>query len=106
MKYSEWENQHNLKKSGILYVKRPNLDWQAYPQFSEGKQDYWSGFAIDFLISQEMPNFVDRGGHETGVDHTLDFTDHIPKVEDIMLSSKEKTGAHNFFSKLRKLIFK
>ena len=68
-----WENENNMKASGTLYVKRPGFEWEAYPSFSEGKQDYWTGFAIDYLISHEIPHFIDRGGHETGVDHKLNF---------------------------------
>jgi hypothetical protein len=71
---ARWENKNNLKESGILYIKKLNQNWMQYPDFSEGKQDYWSGFAIDFLISKELPNFVDVGGHMTGVDHMLDFS--------------------------------
>ena len=62
-----WENQNNLKASGTLYVKRPGFGWEAYPSFSEGKQDYWTGFAIDYLISHELPNFVDRGVMKQGL---------------------------------------
>ena len=104
---AEWENQHNLKKSGILYVKKPNKDWQPYPKFSEGKQDYWSGFAIDFLISQEMPNFVDRGGHETGVDHTLDFSQNqvIEKNDTpVKKKRKPKSKSQRLVRKLKKLL--
>ena len=101
---AKWENQNNLKKSGILYVKKPNNDWEEYRSFSEGKQDYWSGFAIDFLISQELPNFVDRGGHETGVDHTLDFTSNQTKLVHATKKKKKKKNVKvkKAFKKVKK----
>lgn len=79
-----WENENNMKASGTLYVKRPGFEWEAYPSFSEGKQDYWTGFAIDYLISHEIPHFIDRGGYETGVDHKLNFELEQEKLSDFV----------------------
>jgi hypothetical protein len=70
---AKWENKKNLKESGTLYIRKKGHDWAPYPEFSEGKQDYWSGFAIDFLMAKEIPGFEDQGGHITGSDHTLNF---------------------------------
>jgi len=70
---AKWENQTNLKESGTLYIRKESKNWIPYPEFSEGKQDYWSGFAIDFLIAKEIPGFEDQGGHKTGSDHKLNF---------------------------------
>tara|TARA_B100000214_G_C23966932_1_gene628161 strand:- start:44 stop:859 length:816 start_codon:yes stop_codon:yes gene_type:complete len=80
---ARWENKNNLKKSGILYIRKKNHDWVAYPEFSEGKQDYWSGFAIDFLMAKEIPGFEDQGGHITGSDHTLNFPSIQHKQDEI-----------------------
>ncbi len=100
-----WENKNNMKASGILYVKRPNFGWEEYPTFSEGKQDYWTGFAIDYLISHELPNFVDRGGHETGVDHTLDFSREQKNLEDyVAKKSKKKTLHKQIYKKIKKIL--
>ena len=85
-----WENENNLKASGTLYVKRPGFGWEAYPSFSEGKQDYWTGFAIDYLISHEMPHFIDRGGHEIGVDHELNFELEQKKLSDFVGVKKKR----------------
>ena len=85
-----WENENNMKASGTLYVKRPGFEWEAYPSFSEGKQDYWTGFAIDYLISHEIPYFVDRGGHETGVDHKLNFELEQKTLSDFVGVKKKR----------------
>jgi len=85
-----WENENNLKASGTLYVKRPGFGWEAYPSFSEGKQDYWTGFAIDYLISHEIPHFIDRGGHEIGVDHELNFELEQKKLSDFIGVKKKR----------------
>ena len=85
-----WENENNLKASGTLYVKRPGFEWEAYPSFSEGKQDYWTGFAIDYLISHEIPHFIDRGGHEIGVDHKLNFELKQKKLSDFVGVKKKR----------------
>ena len=68
----------------------PDLEWEAYPSFSEGKQDYWTGFAIDYLISHEIPHFIDRGGHETGVDHKLNFELEQKKLSDFVGVKKKR----------------
>lgn len=85
-----WENENNMKASGTLYVKRPGFEWEAFPSFSEGKQDYWTGFAIDYLISHEIPHFIERGGHETGVDHTLDFRNEQKILDDYFPEEKKR----------------
>jgi hypothetical protein len=72
-KMAKWEHE-NQKKPGQLWVKLPEGEWLVYPEFSNGRQDYWTGFAIDFLMAILLPGFEDMGGHLTGVDHTLDFT--------------------------------
>ena len=83
---ARWENQHDRKKSGILHVRKMGMDWVKYPKFKEGKQDYWSGFAIDFLMAKELLGFEDIGGHVTGSDHRLDLqylnTDDINAQND------------------------
>ena len=70
---AKWENERNLKESGTLFVRISGQDWKAVEDFTEGRQDYWSGFAIDHLMAQELPGFKDQGGHVTGSDHPLDL---------------------------------
>lgn len=69
---AKWEHE-NRKDAGNLWVKLPRGEWKEYPEFSNGRQDYWTGFAIDFLMAKLLPGFEDMGGHATGVDHSLDF---------------------------------
>ena len=70
---AEWEH-NNSKAQGTLYVKiKHESEFSPYPNFSEGRQDYWTGFAIDFLIGRIIPGFKDLQGHVTGADHQLDF---------------------------------
>jgi hypothetical protein len=101
----KWENENNMKASGTLYVKRPGFDWEAYPSFSEGKQDYWTGFAIDYLISHEIPHFIDRGGHETGVDHTLDFIKEQKSLHDFIPKNGKKKALHKrVYNKIKRFM--
>ena len=97
-----WENENNLKASGTLYVKRPGFEWEAYPSFSEGKQDYWTGFAIDYLISHEIPHFIDRGGHETGVDHELSFELEQKILSDFVGVKKKRNIISSIFRLFRR----
>ncbi len=69
---AEWEH-NNRKDSGKLWVKLPKKEWEEFPEFSNGRQDYWTGFAIDFLMAKLLLGFEDMGGHATGVDHKIDF---------------------------------
>lgn len=97
---AKWENKNNLKESGTLYIRKKGHDWVPYPEFSEGKQDYWSGFAIDFLMAKEIPGFEDQGGHITGSDHTLNFSsihNETGQEEDSQQATK------SFISRLKKL---
>lgn len=68
-----WENIHG-KDSGTLHINYGDGHWVPHPHFKEGRQDFWSGFAIDYLVSLEVPQFIDGGGHQTGMDHQLDFS--------------------------------
>jgi len=70
-----------------------------YPEFSEGKQDYWSGFGIDFLMAKEIPGFEDQGGHITGSDHRLDFTSVQATTDEVENTQKPKKSA---LSRLKK----
>ena len=96
---ARWENQNNLKESGTLYVRKIGQDWVPYPEFSEGKQDYWSGFGIDFLMAKEIPGFEDQGGHITGSDHRLDFTSVQDTTDEFENTQKPKKSA---LSRLKK----
>ena len=69
---AEWEH-NNGKDSGVLWAKLPKSEWEEFHEFSNGRQDYWTGFAIDFLMAKLLPGFEDMGGHSTGVDHKIDF---------------------------------
>ena len=75
-----WEHHNSMKSPGILHIKWPGMDWRPYPAFKEGKQDYWTGFAIEFLIARELPHFADLGGHATGFDHVLDLTKKLESL--------------------------
>ena len=90
---ARWENQHNRKKSGILHVRKMGMDWIKYPEFKEGKQDYWSGFAIDFLMAKELLGFEDQGGHVTGSDHRLNlqYLDNVDKRVQNNIKSDDLT---------------
>jgi hypothetical protein len=68
-----WENIHG-KDAGVLHVNYGDGVWIEKLGFTEGRQDFWTGFAIDYLVSLEVPHFIDGGGHKTGMDHTLDFS--------------------------------
>jgi hypothetical protein len=72
---AKWENENRVKKSGNLFVKFPNDEWELISDFKEGKQDYWTGFAIDHLMSRITPGFSDQGGHITGSDHEINLYD-------------------------------
>ena len=91
-KMAKWEHK-NQKNAGNLWVKLSEGEWQEYPEFSNGRQDYWTGFAIDFLMAKLLPGFEDMGGHATGVDHSLDFD---------LIQPKKRRG---IFSKLRDFFF-
>jgi hypothetical protein len=69
---ARWE-QNNIKHTGILNVKLQGRGWRKYPDFSKGREDYWTGFAIDFLMGKEILFFEELGGHEKGADHKLNF---------------------------------
>lgn|GEM_PF-2066556 len=96
---ARWENKNNLKESGTLYIRKKGHDWAPYPEFSEGKQDYWSGFAIDFLMAKEIPGFEDQGGHITGSDHRLDFTSIQDTTNEFENEQNEKKSV---ISRLKK----
>ena len=68
----EWEH-NNSKNQGTLYVKLLGGDFVPYPDFTEGRQDYWTGFAIDFIIGKLIPGFDDLQGHIVGSDHQLNL---------------------------------
>ena len=70
---ARWENKNKNKKSGTLFIRKKGYDWVEHPEFREGRQDYWSGFAMDYLIGKEIPGFEDQGGHEPGSDHALNL---------------------------------
>ena len=36
-------------------------DWVKYPGFKKGREDYWTGFAVDFLMDREIKFFEDLG---------------------------------------------
>ena len=69
---AEWEH-NNSKNQGTLYVKLLGGDFVPYPDFTEGRQDYWTGFAIDFIIGKLIPGFDDLQGHIVGSDHQLNL---------------------------------
>ena len=59
---AEWEHR-NTKHQGLLNVKMKGGDWVRYPGFKKGREDYWTGFAVDFLMDREIKFFDDLGGH-------------------------------------------
>ena len=61
-----------------------------HPFFKEGRQDFWTGFAIDYLVSHELPHFIDGGGHQTGMDHKLDFENPQTVIDDYSPKKKNK----------------
>ena len=88
-----WENLHG-KEAGVLHVDYGDGTWIEKPGFKEGRQDFWTGFAIDYLVSLEVPHFIDEGGHQTGLDHTLDFSEFEsttsgPLEKQVEVSSQE-----------------
>ena len=103
---ARWEHENISKKSGTLFIKKPDLEWEEYPSFSEGRQDYWSGFAIDFLMGKELPHFIDHGGHETGVDHALDFSSNFPEDKIASKDSAKKPPKKSILNKLIRFFVK
>jgi putative alpha-1,2-mannosidase len=89
-----WENIHG-KDSGVLHINYGDGHWTPHPRFKEGRQDFWSGFAIDYLVSLEVPQFIDGGGHQTGMDHQLDFStvqSKLPANVDLVVTNPPYQG--------------
>ena len=99
-----WENEHG-KESGILHVDYGDGYWVPHPFFKEGRQDFWTGFAIDYLVSHELPHFIDGGGHQTGMDHELDFGKNQTVFDDYQPKKKKaKSKSQKLVSKLKKFL--
>ena len=97
---AEWEH-FNIKHHGLLSVKMRGGDWIEYPGFKKGREDYWTGFAIDFIMDKELHSFEDLGGHSKGADHRIDFENSQKKIEDYyQIENKEKT----IFSRIKSLL--
>jgi len=103
---AKWEHE-NSKHPGVLHVKLGDKDWIQYPDFKKGREDYWTGYCIDFLMDKLIPIFDDLGGHQIGGDHRIDFNNSQKKIEDYyQIENKEKTifsRIKNFFRNLFRL---
>ena len=102
----KWENKHG-KESGILHVDYGDGNWIPHPFFKEGRQDFWTGFAIDYLMSHEIPHFIDAGGHQTGMDHTLNLGKRQSTIHDYeLLAKKKKPIIQNLYRRFSRVILK
>ncbi len=70
---ARWENETQIKDAGQLYMQYADGELEHFPDFREGRQDFWTGFAIDHIMGRVLPGFTDAGGHAVGSDHTIDF---------------------------------
>ena len=70
---ARWEHENRKKASGKLWYRMPGQDWERLDSFTEGRQDYWLGFAIEHLMAELLSKFEDAGGHQTGFDHRIEF---------------------------------
>jgi hypothetical protein len=94
-KMAEWEH-NNIKHQGLLKVKLRGEGWEEHPDFQKGRQDYWTGFAIDFLMDQEISFFEELGGHVKGADHKLNFENKQTKITDY------ENTENKLFSRIKK----
>jgi len=70
---AKWEHENRKKSPGKLWYRISGQDWQRLDAFTEGRQDYWLGWAVEDLMTDLLSKFEDAGGHETGLDHSIDF---------------------------------
>ena len=96
---AKWEHT-NIKHHGLLSIKMEGGNWIEYPDFKKGREDYWTGYAIDFLMDKKLPTFKDLGGHAKGADHRLEFENKQTRITDY--GQKENTGKM-LFSRIKKL---
>ena len=93
-----------IPNTQVLHVKLGDKDWIQYPDFKKGREDYWTGYCIDFLMDKLIPIFDDLGGHQIGGDHRIDFNNSQKKLTDYgQIEKKEKTvfsRIKNFFRNL------
>tara|TARA_B100000029_G_scaffold514294_1_gene616570 strand:+ start:3184 stop:4002 length:819 start_codon:yes stop_codon:yes gene_type:complete len=68
-----WEHENRKKSPGKLWYRIPGQDWERLDAFTEGRQDYWLGWAVEDLMTDLLSKFEDAGGHETGLDHRINF---------------------------------
>jgi hypothetical protein len=87
---ARWEH-NNIKHTGVLNVNLREEGWVKYPDFKKGREDYWTGFAIDFLMDKQLPFFEDLGGHEKGADHRLDFQNTQTIITDYQIKQTKKS---------------
>ena len=96
---AEWEHR-NTKHHGLLNVKIKGGDWVKYPGFKKGREDYWTGFAVDFLMDREIQFFEDLGGHSKGADHSVHLGSMQKRITDYGRAEGRRNGILSRISNL------
>ena len=66
-----WEDRERKKESGLLHVYYPDGRVGEYPDFTGGRQDFWTGMALEMILDDLNEELNRTPGGSIGTDFTI-----------------------------------
>lgn len=103
-----WEDEHQRKATGRLEVVLASGDVLTFPDFNQGRQDYWGGFAIEVVLESLADNLRRTAGGAVGADLTVDdllMSNARAAVPNLVLREvAHKEGKHGLLRRIQALL--